>query len=259
MTAPSIRIQKLLATAGIASRRHIEAYIVAGRIRVNGKVAVIGQHITGSEKIELDGQIIPDYRLKSLKTLPRLLLYHKPLGVICTRHDPQGRSTVFEQLPELPSGRWIMVGRLDINTSGLLLFTNHGELAHYLMHPSQNNEREYKVRLLGKPDAAILKKLLQGVILEDGYAKFNHIRKTDAKKDSANQWYRVSISNGKNRIVRRLWQSQDIQVNRLIRVRHGDFRLPQDLKPGNCIEVNRPVVEKLLLALKPRHSLSLSK
>lgn len=238
------KIQKVLARLGIDSRRNIEKYIADGRIEINGKLAKLGDRIDGSEHIKLDGR-----SLQSPATVTtRVLVYHKPLGLICTRHDPQDRETVYSQLPDIKVGRWVMIGRLDINTSGLLLFTNNGELANQLMHPSSNIEREYAARVLGEVNNKIEKNLLNGVKLEDGWAKFKRLSVSGGK--GANQWYRVVLNEGRNRIVRRLWQSQDITVSRLIRIRFANIRLPKDLRSGQYLELDHRDIKHLLNSFK---------
>lgn len=232
----SEKLQKVLARAGLASRRAIETWISAGRITINGKVAKLGDRVEPNDTIQVDHKTIqqPDH------TESQLLIYHKPEGEICTRSDPQGRPTVFEHLPPLSSGRWINIGRLDLNTSGLLLLTTDGELAHQLMHPSFALEREYLVRVLGKVNADILERLKTGVKLEDGLARFESIATHSGA--GANRWYRVIVTEGKNRLVRRLWESQGLQVSRLMRIRYGNITLPRTLKPGQYISINSDVV-----------------
>ncbi|MDD3651070.1 MAG: pseudouridine synthase [Immundisolibacter sp.] len=220
------RLHKVLAALGLGSRRQIEDWIRAGRVLVNGAPAVIGQSVGPADRIAVDGQ--PISRLTPPK--PRLLLYHKPEGEVCTRHDPEGRPTVFDRLPPLPSGRWISVGRLDINSSGLLLLTTDGALANRLMHPSGHLEREYAVRVSGEVDAAMLERLTRGVELEDGPARFLSI--TPAGGEGRNRWYTVVVDEGRNRLVRRLWASQGIVVSRLLRVRFGPILLPRALARG---------------------------
>jgi len=226
---PPERLQKLLATAGLGSRRGIEQWISAGRLVVNGRLAQLGDRATVEDDIRLDG--------KRLELMPanaatgELLIYHKPLGEVTTRSDPQGRPTVFERLPDPTQGRWINVGRLDVNTSGLLLFTTDGELAHKLMHPSSEVEREYLVRVRGQPERSTIDQLLRGVALEDGMARFDFIEDTSTSP-GAHSWYRVTLHEGRNREVRRLWEAVGYEVSRLMRVRYGPIELPRDLGPG---------------------------
>lgn len=226
------RLQVVLAHCGFASRRTIEQWIELGRLTINDRVAHLGDKVSNQDRVKLDGRLLD---LTQATIVPRLLLYHKPLGEICTRHDPQGRRTVFDSLPKLTQGRWITVGRLDINSSGLLLITNDGQLAQRFMHPSANLEREYAVRIQGQVNQAMIDRLQQGVQLEDGPAKFNSIR--TGKRGASNAWYFVTLSEGRNREVRRLWASQDMRVSRLIRIRYGDFKLPRDLAAGGYVEV----------------------
>lgn len=222
------RLQKVLARAGLGSRRHMEDLIRAGRVEVDGRAAQLGQKVTGTEHIRIDGKAVAIGREAPVE--PSVILYHKPVGEVCTRHDPEGRRTVFAGLPKLRSGRWISVGRLDINTGGLLLFTTDGELAHRLMHPSQEIEREYAVRLLGEVSAEVLERLIKGVELEDGFARFTAIEESGGS--GANRWYHVIIKEGRNREVRRLWESQGLTVSRLSRVRFGPIILERGLRAG---------------------------
>jgi len=222
------RIQKILARAGYGSRRKIEVWIKEGKILVNGIPAVLGQKITETADIQLDGQRL---RLASrLKATPKVLLYNKKVGEVCSRDDPEGRDTVFKSLPPIKPGRWISVGRLDINTDGLLLFTNDGELANKMMHPSSELEREYAVRVLGAVTDEMLANLRKGVMLEDGKASFTHI--VFAGGEGANSWFHVTLKEGRNREVRRLWESQDVKVSRLRRIRYGSIKLERRLRPG---------------------------
>ena len=230
----SERIQKILSRAGYGSRREIERWVKAGEITVNGKTATIGQAIDEDDKVILRGQQL--HLASKLKAKPSVLLYHKKAGEICTRKDPEGRPTVFEKLPALSSGRWIQIGRLDINTDGLLLFTTDGELANRLMHPSYEIEREYAVRVLGNVTEEALNTLTTGVMLEDGEAKFTRIK--FAGGEGANKWYHVVLHEGRNREVRRIWETQDVTVSRLIRIRYGDITLERSLRAGQFKELS---------------------
>ena len=222
------RIQKLLARAGYGSRREIERWVNAGEITVNGVIATSGQAIHATDKVVLRGQVL---KLASkLNAKPQVILYHKKVGEICSRNDPEGRPTVFDSLPKLSSGRWIQVGRLDINTDGLMLFTTDGELANRLMHPSYEIEREYASRILGDVTEEMLTTLKKGVMLEDGEAKFNSIQ--FAGGEGANKWFNVTLNEGRNREVRRLWESQELVVSRLRRIRYGNIELKRSLRAG---------------------------
>lgn len=236
------RLQKVLARAGIASRREAEDWISAGRIKVNGAQARLGQRVIASDAIALDGRLLEREALSA--SVRRVLLYNKPVGEICTRHDPEGRRTVFESLPKLREGRWLNVGRLDINTSGLLLLTTDGELANRLMHPSFGMDREYAVRVHGEVDEAMLERLKQGVTLEDGKARFSDIQKAP-EGDGINHWYHCVVLEGRNREVRRLWESQGVQVSRLKRVRFGPVFLTAKLAQGRFRELTQAEVDIL--------------
>ncbi|ARD45555.1 23S rRNA pseudouridine(2605) synthase RluB [Colwellia sp. PAMC 21821] len=230
----SEKLQKVLARAGAGSRREMETYISAGRVSVEGKTAYLGDRVEGNELIRVDGHQV---KLKPLADdLCRVLMYNKPEGEMCTRKDPEGRPTVFDRLPKLDGSRWVAVGRLDINTSGMLLFTTDGELANRLMHPSKQVEREYAVRIFGEVNEAMLQTLRHGVKLEDGTAKFQKI--TYKGGEGRNHWFHVVLSEGRNREVRRLWESQDVQVSRLIRVRYGDMEMKRQLPLGGWTELN---------------------
>jgi 23S rRNA pseudouridine2605 synthase len=222
------RLQKVLAQAGLGSRRQIEQWISAGRVVVDGKPAELGQKVSGRERISVDGR--PVRIVVAGKVPPEVLAYHKPVGEVCSRADPEGRPTVFEALPRPRQGRWVSVGRLDINTSGLLLFTTDGELANRLMHPSQEIEREYAVRVLGEVDRPMLERLVEGVELEDGMARFVSV--TEAGGSGANRWFHVVIKEGRKREVRRLWEAQGVTVSRLTRVRFGPLALERGLRQG---------------------------
>ncbi len=229
---PTEKLQKVLARAGLGSRRQIETWIRDGRVQVNQHIATIGERVSNLDNIRVNGR-----RMSTLQTPPRqILCYHKPVGEVCTRNDPEGRTTIFERLPPPKQGRWISVGRLDLNTAGLLLLTTDGELAHRLMHPSYTIEREYAVRILGEVDAAMLKRLHNGVQLEDGMARFVHI--TDAGGNGANHWYHITLNEGRKHEVRRLWESQGVTVSRLIRIRFGPFSLPKGLRMGHHTELD---------------------
>lgn len=239
------RLQKALAHAGLGSRREIEDWIRAGRITVNGEKAELGISVTPADHIVVDGRRVS--LGPSVDRPPRTLVYNKPAGEVTSRADEAGRPTVFDGLPRLRHGRWITVGRLDINTTGLLLATTDGALAHRLMHPSWEIEREYAVRVLGAVDDAVLERLKKGVELEDGMAAFTSIK--DAGGAGANHWYHVIVREGRNREVRRLWESQGVQVSRLIRIRFGPVSLPRGLRPGrfedlsenDCVALYRAV------------------
>ncbi len=238
----SEKIQKILANAGVGSRRQIEAWIQEGRITVNGKTALIGERMTYHDKVCIDGREIK--LIKSRNQKSRVLLYHKPEGEMCTRNDPEGRPTIFDRLPLIRNSRWICVGRLDFNTSGLLLITNDGKLAHQLMHPSSQIEREYAVRVRGEVTPQVLNKLRTGVPLEDGLAQFDQI--VDAGGHGANHWYHVIVKEGRNRLVRRLWEALGFTVSRLIRIRFGPIYLPSGLRRGKHVELSDEDVMTLL-------------
>jgi len=241
----SERLQKYLAHQGLGSRREIESWIEAGRIEVNGTVATLGCCVSSNDFIKIDGQ-----SWKPSKTVftTKVLLYHKPMGEITSRHDPEGRTTVFHSLPPLEQGRWIAVGRLDYNTSGLLLFTNDGALANDLMHPASQMEREYAVRVFGPITPQQLHRLQKGVKLEDGMARFDTIQ--DRGGEGKNHWYHVTLKEGRNREVRRLWESQGVQVSRLIRVRYGAISLPRRLPQGQFIFLTPQEIKQLSNASK---------
>ena len=222
------RIQKVLARAGYGSRRQLEVLIKEGKVSVNGSIAKLGDQVDIGDSLRLDDKPLS---AKRLWQKPRqVLLYNKPVGEVCTRKDPEGRRTIFQSLPTPEEGRWVSVGRLDINTSGLIILTTDGELANRLMHPSNEMDREYAVRVLGAVGPEIMQNLRDGVELEDGKAKFNDIQ--EAGGEGANHWYHVVIQEGRNREVRRLWESQGVQVSRLMRVRYGPIIIPSQLKMG---------------------------
>ncbi|MGL9773433.1 MAG: 23S rRNA pseudouridine(2605) synthase RluB [Sodalis sp. (in: enterobacteria)] len=231
----SEKLQKVLARAGQGSRRKIEAVIEQGRVSVDGKVATLGDRVdvTSTTKIRIDGRIIVIKPVED--AVCRVLAYYKPEGELCTRLDPDGRPTVFDRLPRLNNARWVAAGRLDINTSGLLLFTTDGELANRLMHPSCEIEREYAVRVFGEVDEDKQRQLTRGLQLDDGPAAFRSL--TFQGGEGLNQWYNVTLTEGRNREVRRLWEAVGVQVSRLIRVRYGDVTLPKGLPRGGWTEL----------------------
>jgi 23S rRNA pseudouridine2605 synthase len=235
------KLQKILAAAGLGSRREIEGWIKAGRVTVDGKTAQIGDRITTDAKVYVDSREIK--LIKSQEKKLRVLLYHKPEGEICSRSDPEKRPTVFDRLPLLRNGRWIAVGRLDFNTSGVLLLTNDGELANRLMHPSAEIEREYAVRIQGDVSKPMLNQLKKGVELDDGMANFDEI--IDGGGEGSNHWYHVVVRQGRNRLVRRLWESQAVRVSRLIRVRFGDVTLPRHLPRGRWEEMDLTAINQV--------------
>ena len=222
------KLQKVLARSGLGSRREMERWIEEGRIQINDQVATLGDRVTERDLIKVDGRLleIEAGRHKAA----RVLIYNKPVGEVCTRHDPEGRPTVFDNLPKLKQERWVAIGRLDINTSGLLVFTTDGEIANKMMHPSSNIDREYAVRVLGEVNDDMLQRLKDGVLLDDGMAKFSDVQYFDG--EGANKWFHCVVMEGRNREVRRLWESQGLQVNRLKRVRFGPVFLPSDVKVG---------------------------
>ncbi|HSN17958.1 MAG TPA: 23S rRNA pseudouridine(2605) synthase RluB [Gammaproteobacteria bacterium] len=262
------RLQKVLAAAGLGSRREIEGWITQGRVTVNGKPAKLGDRIQSSDRVSVDGRPVRNLE-HSADTRRRVILYHKPEGELTTRKDPEGRPTVFESLPRLRGSRWVSVGRLDTNTSGLLIFTNDGELANRLMHPSAEVEREYAVRVLGKVSDEQLLALKRGVSLEDGVGKFDDIE--EAGGEGANHWYHVMLKEGRNREVRRLWEAVGLTVSRLIRIRYGSMSLPRNLPRGAWRDATEEEVQALLEVAKmpvatkkprragPRKRLTLSK
>jgi 23S rRNA pseudouridine2605 synthase len=236
----SERLQKLLAGAGHGSRRGIEEWIRAGRVTINDRVAALGDRASEADRICLDGKPLD---LGGRRESVEVLLYHKPVGEVTTRADPENRPTVFERLPPPASGRWIVVGRLDVNTSGLLLFTNDGDLAHRLMHPSSEIRREYLVRLRGSPSPEVLERLRRGVELEDGEANFDeiHLQSTEG----SHTWLRVCLHEGRNREVRRLFEHEGFEVSRLSRLRYGNVELPRDLRGGGFISLDSETIAEL--------------
>ena len=245
----SEKLQKLLATVGLGSRRELEKWISAGRVSVNGSTAKLGDRAEADDRILVDGRPIKIVTDDS----PRVLMYSKPEGEVSTTTDPEGRPTVFDGLPRLSRGRWIAIGRLDINTSGLLLFTTHGELANRLMHPSYEVKREYMVRIHGEVNEAMIARLTEGVILEDGVAKFQTVKAQHARSNdehiSSNQWFRVILAEGRTREVRRLWEAQGVEVNRLKRISYGPIELPSFVRRSEFIELDPKQVISLFRAV----------
>lgn len=254
-SSQSEKLQKVLARVGLGSRRELETWIAQGRVSVNGKIVGLGERVSEGDKIRADG-ILLDWRPEADQQ-HRIICYHKPEGEVCSRSDPEGRPSVFEHLPSLSKGRWILVGRLDLNTSGLMLFTTDGELAHRLTHPSYEMEREYAVRVLGEVPKEVLTTLREGVELEDGKAAFTMIR--EAGGTGANHWYHVILKEGRNREVRRLWESQGVKVSRLIRVRFGAIPLDRYLKKGRWNDLEETLAQQLYQAVDLRFHSRLKK
>jgi len=251
------RIQKLLAAAGVGSRRGIEEWLRAGRLTVNGAQAKLGDRAEPGDRFSLDGHPLqlPEagaggYAAGAGRAV---LLYHKPTGEVTTRHDPENRPTVFERLPAAPSGRWVVVGRLDVNTSGLLLFTNDGELAHRLMHPSYEVERRYLVRVRGAPGPELSRQLQQGVALEDGIAQFGQVQ--ERGRSEGHSWYEVGLREGRNREVRRAFEAAGYEVSRLKRLVYGPFELPEELGAGKALVLSGADLDRLLAKLPQAQNL----
>jgi 23S rRNA pseudouridine2605 synthase len=235
------RIHKILADHGIGSRRGIESLIKQRKVKVNGELATLGQLVSEHDIFEVEGRTV---RLsKKDPSKKRILMYNKKVGEISSRNDPDHKKTIFDSLPKLKSGRWVSVGRLDINTSGLILFTNDGSLANQLMHPSSNIEREYIARVHGQVTDQILNNLMKGVKLEDGFAKFTDVQ--GGRKGNTNQWFAMVIMEGRTREVRRLWESQGLEISRLKRVRYGSLFLPASLKQGTFKELSKSEISAL--------------
>lgn len=241
------KLQKVLARSGLGSRRGVEEWILAGRVSVNGNVAKIGDRVTPEDEIRVDGKKIATKAPE--ESVRRVLVYNKPEGEVCTRSDPQGRPTVFSNLPKLKNERWVAVGRLDVNTQGLLLFTNDGDLANRLMHPSSQVEREYAVRVRGDLSDEQIARLKEGVPLEDGMGRFLDVQFVGGNEEGANRWYHVVIGEGRKREVRRMMESQDVTVSRLIRVRFGHLHLPRDLPHGRWKELEKDDIDQLSKAV----------
>nr|WP_300309641.1 23S rRNA pseudouridine(2605) synthase RluB [Halomonas sp.] len=237
----SEKLQKVLARAGLGSRREMEAAIADGRVKVNGQVATLGDRVEARDKVSLDDRPVT---LRAAEEVPRrVIMYNKPEGELCTRKDPEGRRTVFDRLPRLKGERWIAIGRLDINTSGLLLFTTDGELANRLMHPSTQVEREYAVRVMGEVKRENVVAMVDGVMLDDGPARFTDVQEFGG--EGINTWFHVVIMEGRNREVRRLWESQGLTVSRLKRVRYGNIFLDKRAKAGEWVELSQTEVDDL--------------
>jgi len=242
--APQVdeKLQKVLARAGLGSRREMERAIEAGMVKVNNREARLGDRVTPEDAISYRGEPV---KVQTQSSRQRVILYNKPEGEICSRQDPEGRRTVFENLPKLQGERWISVGRLDFNTSGLLLFTNDGELANKLMHPSSVIDREYLVRIQGDVDNEMKRQLVEGVLLEDGVARFTDI--VEGAGEGRNRWFYCVVMEGRNREVRRLWESQGVKVSRLKRVRYGNIFIPSHVRVGQWIELNDKEIRDLML------------
>lgn len=238
----SEKLQKVLAAAGLGSRRQLEVWIQEGRVSVNGQVAKLGDRITPDAHVKVDGRDINLVKSQAKKT--RVLIYHKPEGEICSHADPEKRPSVFDRLPMIRNGRWISIGRLDFNTSGVLLLTNDGELANRLMHPSAEIEREYAVRIQGEVTKPMISTLKKGVKLDDGMAHFDAV--SDAGGEGSNHWFHVVVKEGRNRLVRRLWESQNVRVSRLIRIRFGEITLPRFLRRGRWEELEKETIAVLM-------------
>ena len=249
------KLQKVLANLGLGSRRKVERWIEEGRVTVDGSLATLGDRIQAGQAVRLDGKLLEVDATEQV----RVLLYHKPVREVCSRDDPEGRKTVFERLPKLKTGRWISVGRLDFNTSGVLLFTTDGALANALMHPSNAIEREYLVRVMGRVDEPMVERLKEGVELDDGPARFSDIQ--EGGGDGINRFFYVVLVEGRNREVRRLWESQGNTVSRLKRVRYGEVFLPSKLKKGQWLELPQRDVDVIyqMAALPTKEVASLSK
>lgn len=237
----SEKLQKVLASVGLGSRRQMEEMISAGRVSVNGKVAQLGDRVEVGDELRLDGRKVQFQAERDKRR--RVIIYYKPEGEICSRHDPEGRPTVFDHLPTISRDRWVMVGRLDINSSGLLLFTNDGELANRLMHPSNEVQREYAARVMGEVSQQQRQALLRGVELDDGFAKFESF--ADLGGEGFNRWYQVVVKEGRNREVRRLFESQGLKVSRLLRTRYGVIHLPRELRTGRWLELDQLAINVL--------------
>lgn len=239
--AATQKLQKLLAQSGLGSRRAMEAWIAEGKVTVNGAVATLGARVGPRDVVKVGAKLV---RWPAARKLPRVLLYHKPEGEIVSRDDPEGRASVFDRLPPLRDGKWLAIGRLDFNTSGLLMFTNSGDLANRMMHPRFEIEREYAVRIIGQLTAEQAKRLLAGIKLPDGVARCESLE--DEGGEGSNHWYRIVLREGRNRVVRRLFEALGLTVSRLMRVRFGFVALPPRLKRGQLAELDAAQVKQLL-------------
>ena len=236
------KLQKVLARAGFGSRREVESWIADGRIKVNGKVAQIGERVSDEDTILVNGKkLAPQHKIKEER---RVLLYNKPEDEICTRDDPEGRPTVFAKLPPIKHGRWVSIGRLDINTTGLLLFTTDGELANKLTHPSSGIDREYAVRVMGDVTPEMVQNMHKGVMIDGHLCRFTDIQFYAG--EGLNQWYHVVLMEGRNREVRKLWESQGLKVSRLKRVRFGPIFIPSTVRRGTFKELSAREIDKLV-------------
>ncbi len=241
------KLQKLLAQSGLGSRREMERWIEEGRVTVSGKVAGIGTRVGPDDLVKVGRRIV---RWPAPEQLPRVLLYHKPEGEIVSRDDPEGRASVFTALPRLRGAKWLAVGRLDYNTCGLLIFTTSGEIANRITHPRFEVEREYAVRLMGELTAEQILRLKSGITLTDGVARCESL--TDEGGEGSNHWYRIVLKEGRNRIVRRMFEALGMTVSRLMRVRFGNIALPARLKRGQCLELTPQETQRVLDWLQPQ-------
>jgi 23S rRNA pseudouridine2605 synthase len=239
--APTQKLHKVLAQAGLGSRREMEEWILAGKVTVNGLVAHVGTRVGSDDRVQIGRRVV---HVTATPSLPRVLLYHKPEGEITSRDDPQGRATVFDRLPPLHGAKWVAIGRLDYNTGGLLVFTTSGELANHMMHPRFEIEREYAVRIIGQLSDQQVGRLLNGVLLSDGSAKFARVESEGG--DGTNRWYRIVCKEGRNRIVRRMFEAVGLKVSRLMRVRFGNIKLPPRLRRGQTLELSAGETGRLL-------------